>query len=112
MGGAPAAANMQMPKGHPSVSASAAPQGVDLSNIQKAENGLTIAEIYASETVARLAPALQKAAAEFASRQVRNVSQKPGQHPLASQISYRDILNLPDAFSALQFIECLLVYLI
>ena len=45
----PAQANMQMPKGHPSVSASTAPQGVDLSNIQKAENGLTIAEIYSDK---------------------------------------------------------------
>ena len=36
--------------------------------------GVTIAEIYASETIARLAPALHKAAAAFASRQVRNVA--------------------------------------
>ena len=46
MGGAPASANMQMPKGHPAVSGSKAPQGVDLSNIEKAANGLTIIEIY------------------------------------------------------------------
>ncbi len=49
MGGAPASGNMQMPKGHPSVSASAAPQGIDLKNIKKADNGLTIAEIYADK---------------------------------------------------------------
>ncbi len=35
---------------------------------------VTIAEIYASETIGRLAPALQKAAATFASRPVRNVA--------------------------------------
>ncbi len=46
MGGAPASGNMQMPKGHPAVSGSEAPQGVDLSNIEKAANGLTIIEIY------------------------------------------------------------------
>ena len=46
MGGTPATGNMQMPKGHPAVSGSKAPQGVDLSNIPKAENGLTIVEIY------------------------------------------------------------------
>ncbi len=46
MGGGASAANMQMPKGHPAVSGTKAPQGVDLSNIKKAENGLTIAEIY------------------------------------------------------------------
>jgi uncharacterized protein YdeI (BOF family) len=46
MGGAPASGNMQMPKGHPAVSGSTAPQGVDLSNIEKAANGLTIIEIY------------------------------------------------------------------
>ena len=36
--------------------------------------GVTIAEIYASKTIARHAPALQKAAAAFASRPVRNVA--------------------------------------
>ena len=46
MGGAPASGNMQMPKGHPAVAGSKAPQGVDLSNIEKAANGLTIIEIY------------------------------------------------------------------
>ena len=46
MGGALASGNMQMPKGHPAVSGSKAPQGVDLSNIEKAANGLTIIEIY------------------------------------------------------------------
>ena len=46
MGGAPASGNMQMPKGHPAVAGSEAPQGVDLSNIEKAANGLTIIEIY------------------------------------------------------------------
>jgi hypothetical protein len=46
MGGASTSATMQMPKGHPAVSGSATPQGVDLSNIQKAENGLTIVEVY------------------------------------------------------------------
>ena len=50
MGGGANQANMQMPKGHPSVSGSEAPQGVDLSNVKKAENGLTIAEIYAGKT--------------------------------------------------------------
>jgi len=48
MGGA-SSANMQMPEGHPSVSGNAAPEGVDLTNIVKAENGLTIAEIYAGK---------------------------------------------------------------
>ena len=49
MGGGASPADMQMPEGHPSVSGSAAPEGVDLTNIVKAENGLTIAEIYAGK---------------------------------------------------------------
>ncbi|MCK5784410.1 MAG: hypothetical protein KAH06_08180 [Desulfobacterales bacterium] len=50
MGGGANPADMQMPKGHPAVSGSEAPQGVDLSDVKKAENGLTIAEIYAGKT--------------------------------------------------------------
>lgn len=45
MGAAPQG-SMQMPKGHPAVSGSEVPKGVDLTNIEKAENGLTIVEIY------------------------------------------------------------------
>ena len=50
MGGGASQADMQMPKGHPSVSGSEAPESVDLSDVKKAEKGLTIAEIYAGKT--------------------------------------------------------------
>jgi hypothetical protein len=46
----------------------------------------------------------------FFGRQFRNISQKLGQDAFATQISYRDILNLAAARSAFQFIECLLAY--
>lgn len=36
--------------------------------------GVTITEIFASETIARLAPTLRKSAEKFASRQVRNIA--------------------------------------
>ncbi|MFK5927172.1 MAG: hypothetical protein QM483_11120 [Desulfuromusa sp.] len=42
-------ADMQMPKGHPSISASTAPPEIDLSAVQKAADGLTIGEIYAGK---------------------------------------------------------------
>lgn len=38
---------LQMPAGHPPISGIKSPQGVDLSNITKADGGQTIAEIYA-----------------------------------------------------------------
>lgn len=42
---APAAAAMQMPEGHPSIK-SETPSAVDLTNIAKADGGMTVAEIY------------------------------------------------------------------
>ncbi|MCK4503813.1 MAG: DNA-binding protein [Desulfuromonadales bacterium] len=46
--GAPSTTDMQMPSGHPAIGNDTPPE-VDLSNIQKAANGMTIAEIYAGK---------------------------------------------------------------
>ncbi len=42
----PAAAGMTMPEGHPSTDTAAAPVDVDLTNIAKAEGGLSVGEIF------------------------------------------------------------------
>ncbi len=49
MGAAGNAGDMQMPEGHPSISGEAAPAEVDLTNIEKATEGLTVGEIYADK---------------------------------------------------------------
>ena len=48
MGGANPA-DMQIPEGHPSISGAEAPPEVDLTAVQKADGGMTIAEIYAGK---------------------------------------------------------------
>ena len=45
-----ATGGMQMPEGHPPISGMKAPEEIDLSDIRKAEGGLTIAEIYGDKT--------------------------------------------------------------
>lgn len=41
--------NMQMPKGHPPLTGQAVPSEIDLTNVKKADNGMTIADIYAGK---------------------------------------------------------------
>lgn len=42
-------ADMQMPEGHPAINGNAAPPEVDLANVEKAADGLTIGEIFAGK---------------------------------------------------------------
>lgn len=49
MMGGQSPASMKIPEGHPAITGAKAPEGVDLTAVQKADGGMTIAEIYAGK---------------------------------------------------------------